>query len=413
MAPARPLMHDLDAVYAVARALYEDLHAHPELSSQEDRTAATLASRFEALGCEVSRHIGGHGFVALLRNGAGPTIMWRLELDALPIEESTGLSYASRVMAPDATGRVVPVMHACGHDLHMAAGVGAAMVLLQTRDAWHGTLMVVGQPAEETGLGARAMLDDGLFTRFRKPTYALAIHDSDELPSGTVAYRPGPALANIDSVDIVIHGRGGHAASPNTTIDPIVIAARTILALQTVVSRETDPRDAAVISVGSIHGGATHNVIPSEVTLQLTLRSLRDDVRKLLLDATHRIVRSQVAAAGEARQPTVSVTPGVCAVYNDPAVTARVVAALMSQLGSDHVVEGAPQMAGDDFGEFSRAGVPSAMLRVGAVSPSKFVGGRPVTQLLSVHSAHFAPDLEPTLRTGIITFVTATLALMK
>lgn len=256
----------IDAIYPELDALYRDLHQNPELSGHEEKTAAKLADRLRRLGYEVTTGVGGHGIVALMRNGNGPTVMLRTDMDALPIQEKTGLPYASRITAPGPTGTLVPVMHACGHDVHMSSLIGAATLLAKMKDRWRGTLMLIGQPAEETLSGAEAMLKDGLFTRFPKPAYAVAVHDTSLLPAGTVGYTPGFTLANLNTVSITIYGRGGHGAYPHRSIDPIVIAARTILALQTIVAREKNPLDPAVVTVGSIQGGTKANIIPDDVT---------------------------------------------------------------------------------------------------------------------------------------------------
>ena len=274
-----PTAAQIDAIYPAIEALYIDLHKNPELAFQETQTAAKLAAHVKALGFDVTTGVGGTGVVAIMKNGSGPTVMLRTELDALPVEEKTGLPYASTVKAKNASGQLVPVMHACGHDLHMAAWAGAARLMAEHRNRWQGTLVMVGQPAEEGGAGAAAMLKDGLFTRFPRPDFALSLHDDDTMPSGTIGYRPGLFRAMSDNVTITMFGRGGHAAMPHSTIDPIVLSARVILSLQTVVSRETNPVQPVVITVGSIHGGSRPNIIPDEVTLQLSVRTFTPDVR--------------------------------------------------------------------------------------------------------------------------------------
>ncbi len=288
-------------------AFYIDLHRNPELSLHEEKTAAKLAERLRRLGFEVTTGVGGTGVVGVLRNGAGPTVMLRTELDALPVEEKTGLPYASTVKARNDAGLEVPVMHACGHDVHMTVWVGTAARMVQARASWHGTLVLIAQPAEEVVRGAKAMLADGLYSRFPKPDYVVALHDSPKVPAGKLGYTPGYILASSDSVDVTIYGKGGHGAAPQTTVDPVVIAARTVLALQTIVSRENDPQEPAVVTVGSIHGGTKHNIIPDQVKLQLTVRTYNRDVRQRVLDAIARIARAEAAAAGAAREPTVAV----------------------------------------------------------------------------------------------------------
>lgn len=408
-----PVLAPLDAIYPDLEKLYVDLHQTPELSFHEEKTAAKMADRLRALGFEVTTGVAQTGVVGILRNGRGPTVMLRTDLDALPVEEKTGLPYASKVKATDDAGETVSVMHACGHDVHMTSWIGAATLLSRAKDRWRGTLMMVGQPAEEKGGGAAKMLEDGLFTRFPKPDFAFAIHDSAQSPAGTVQFVPGFALANVDSVDVTIFGKGGHGAYPHTTVDPIVIAARTILALQTIVGRENNPLDPAVVTVGSVRGGTKHNIIPDEVKLQLTVRSYKDDVRKRLLAAIERIVKAEAAAAGAPKPPDVAVSEGTPATFNDPAVTKRVADALARGLGAANVSETPPVMGGEDFSEYGRAGVPATLVWVGAVEPKKYeawkAGGPP---LPSLHNSGFAPDREPTIRTGVKTMTLAALELL-
>ena len=398
----RTVLAGLDALYPELDALYLDLHAHPELSYQERETAAKLAERLRAAGIEVTTGVGGHGVVGVLRNGKGPTVLLRTDLDGLPVEEKTGLPYASKVTVHDETGAMVPVMHACGHDGHMAAWMGTALLLARARDQWHGTVVFVGQPAEERGGGAAAMVKDGLFTRFPKPDHAVAIHLSADAPAGVVRYTKGWALANVDSVDIVLFGRGGHGAAPHATVDPVVMAARLVLALQTIVSRENDPLDPAVITVGSIHGGTKHNIIPDQVTLQLTVRSYGDEVRKRLLDAIDRVAKAEAALSMAPKEPLVTVSDGTPAVWNDPQLTERLVAAVGREIGEANVVEQRAVMIGEDFSQYGRAGVPAAVLWVGAVEPTRYTEAkRNGTPLPATHSSTFAPDRERTLRTAI------------
>ena len=412
-AETAPAVRGLDAIYPELEALYMDLHRNPELSRKEEKTAAKMTSRLKALGFEVTTGVGGHGVVGLLRNGQGPTVMLRADMDGLPVEEKTGLPYASKTMGVNAAGETVRVMHACGHDVHMTSWIGAATLLARAKDAWRGTLMMVGQPAEEGGAGALGMLKDGLFTRFPKPDFAFAIHDSASLSSGRVQFVPGFALANVDAVDVTIFGKGGHGAYPHTTVDPIVIAARTVVALQTIVGRENNPLDPAVVTVGSIHGGTKHNIIPDEVKLQLTVRSYKDDVRKRLLAAIERIARAEAAAAGAPKPPAVTITEGTPATHNDPALTRRLAAALGRALGASNVQEGPPVMGGEDFSEYGRAGVPATIFWVGAVEPKAFEAAQAAgTSLPSLHSPLFAPDRERTLRTGVATLTVAALELL-
>ena len=409
-----PVLAPLDAIYPDLEKLYLDLHQSPELSFHEEKTAAKMAERLRALGFEVTTGIAKTGLVGILHNGKGPTVMLRTDLDALPVEEKTGLPYASKVTTTNESGDTVHVMHACGHDIHMTSWIGAATLLSRAKDRWRGTLMMVGQLAEEREGGARRMLADGLFTRFPKPDFAFAIHDSAQAPSGTVQPISGYALANVDTVDVTIYGKGGHGAYPHTTVDPIVIAARTVLALQTIVSRENNPLDPAVVTVGSIHGGTKHNIIPDDVKLQLTVRSYKDDVRKNLLVAIERIVKAEAAAAGASKPPDVVVQEGgTRALYNDPAVTKRVTDALVRGLGADKVSPAEPVMGGEDFSEYGHAGIPSTLVWVGAVEPKKYEAAKAGGQTLpSLHSPLFAPDREATLRTGVKTVTLAALELL-
>jgi hippurate hydrolase len=406
----------VDAEYPSLEALYKDIHAHPELSLQEVRTSARLARELRVLGFEVTEKIGGYGVVGVLRNGKGPTVLVRTDMDALPVVEETGLPYASRVRARDRLDRPVGVMHACGHDVHMAAWTGTARVLSKLKDRWQGTLVFVGQPAEEVGAGARMMLEEGgLFKRFPRPDYALALHCDAARPHGTVVYTEGPALASVDSVDITVKGKGGHGAAPHTTIDPVVIAARIVLDLQTLVSRETDPLDPAVVTVGSFHGGATYNIIPDEVKLQLTVRSTKDEVRKHLLDGIRRIAEA-AALAGRAPAPEVKVRPEefTPALYNDVALTRQTVAAMKEVMGEARVQPRPPLMAGEDFALYGRAGhMPVCMFFVGTV-PAETVAesertGRP---LPSLHSSRYYPAPEPSIKTGVLAMSTAVLNLV-
>ena len=386
---------DVSALEPALESLYKDLHQHPELGFQEVRTSALLATRLRALGYEVTTGVGKTGLVALLRNGAGPTVMLRTELDALPLEEKTGLPFASVATATDASGATVHVDHACGHDLHMTAWIGAAQLMAQRRNRWHGTLMLVGQPAEELGDGAAAMLADGLFTRFPKPDFALGMHDEPTLPSGVVGFHAGYFRAAVDSVEIVIHGRGGHGAYPHLAVDPIVIAARTILGLQTVVSRETDTLSPAIVTVGSIHGGTAPNIIPAEVRMLLTVRSFDQKVREHILASIKRQVDAEATAANAPQMPDVKVYDSADMVYNDPSTTARLVATLQHELGPDSVREMPPQMGAEDFSQYGRAGVTAVLLHIGAVDPKDLASGKKLPYL---HSPLWAPQLEPTLR---------------
>jgi amidohydrolase len=375
-----------------ASALYRELHESPELSLQEAKTSARLAGELTRLGFEVHRNVGGHGVVGLLRNGSGKTLMLRTDMDALPVEEQTDSPAPSRVRAKDEGGSDVPVMHACGHDLHMAAWVGAAELLSRRRAEWAGTLMLVAQPAEERLVGARAMLEDGLFMRFPKPDLALAIHVHDQLALGTVGYTVGPFAASADSLDLEVHGRGGHGAYPQSAIDPVVIAARIVTTLQTIASREANPSEPVVVSVGSIHGGNKHNTIPESVKLQLTVRTYGVETRKRVLAAIERIVNAEAAAANAPRPPTLTITEGTAAAVNDPLQTRAAVAALRGQLPPSALVELPPEMGSEDFGEYARAGVPTVMLQVGVVEPTRFAAARATGDTLPpIHSGRFLP----------------------
>jgi hippurate hydrolase len=404
----------IDGVYPQAEALYLDLHRNPELSYHEEKTAAKIADHLRKLGYEVTTNFGGTGVVGVLKNGSGPVVMLRAELDALPVPEKTGLEYASHVTTHDDRGVEVPVMHACGHDLHMAVGIGTAALLAQNKDRWHGTFIYVGQPAEERIGGAKAMIKEGLFTRFPKPDFVFAVHDSSGLPAGKVGYTPGFSASNADSINVTVYGVGGHGSAPQDTIDPIVIAARTIVSWQTIVSREIDPQEPAVITVGAIHGGTKNNIIPDEVLMQLTVRSYKDEVRKHLLAAIERIADAEAAAAGAPKKPLVQIEEGVGAVYNDPQTTNRIADRLKQVMGDSNVVLGRPIMASDDFAEYRYAGIPSVMLELGAVNPEKFAEAKKTGQALpGPHSPFFAPDREPSLKTGIEVEMAAILELMS
>ena len=404
---------EVQAAYPRSEALYLDLHQHPELSFHEVATAAKLAKELRQLGYDVTEGVGRVGIVGVLKNGTGPTVMLRTELDALPVTEDTGLPYASTVRTKDDAGLEVGVMHACGHDIHMAAWMGTARIMAGNRGSWRGTLVLIGQPAEETVSGAKAMIADGLFTRFPRPDFALAVHDDAREPAGVVGYHAGPILTNADAVTIRIFGRGGHGARPEATVDPIVIAARTVLALQTIVSRETSPFDPAVVTVGSIHGGTKNNIIPDEVVLQLTVRSFTDPVRQHLLSAIDRIAKAEAAAAGAPREPIIERSQPTQALVNDSALTRRVSAALIRELGSARAKDTPPEMASEDFAQFQLAGVPTLMLRVGAVERGKYDAAMKSGAVLpSLHSSQFAPDREPTIKTAMLAEVLALRELM-
>jgi amidohydrolase len=393
---------EIEAVYPAAHDLYIDIHQNPELSSHETQTASKLAAHLRSLGYEVTEQVGGTGVVAILKNGAGPTVMLRTELDALPVEEKTGLPYASKVHAKDDGGRDVPVMHACGHDLHMASLLGTAAIMAHSKQSWHGTLMLIGQPAEETISGAKRMVDDGLFTRFPKPSVGVALHVGNNLPAGQVGITPGIYNTNADSLRITIYGKGGHGASPNATIDPIVIASKTILALQTIVSREVKPGEMAVVTVGYIRAGNKNNIIPDQAELGLTVRTYKTDVRKQILAAITRIAKAEALAGGAQQEPLIEHYESTDSVYNDPALTQRLRAPLEAALGKENVITTEPIAPSEDYSLFIQQGVPSLYFSLGGADPQKYAESKAAgTTLPSNHSPFFTPDVEPALRTGI------------
>jgi hippurate hydrolase len=393
--------------------LYKEFHANPEVSFHEKETARRLAAQLKEAGAEVTTGVGGHGVVAIIKNGEGPTVMVRTDLDALPVTEETNLVYASKVKVESADGSETGVMHACGHDIHMTNLVGVARFLAANKDQWQGTLMLIGQPAEERGAGARAMLDGGLFKRFTKPDFALALHVDSMLVAGKTGYRAGYALANVDSVDITVRGRGGHGAYPHATIDPIVEAARLVLDLQTIVSREVKPTEPAVITVGSIHGGTKHNIIGDDCHLQLTVRSYTPEVRKQLHDAIRRKALAAAQSSG-APEPEIMFSEGTPAMFNDLKLVERIVPVLKKTLGDANVEEAEPSMGGEDFSQYGLAGVPIFMYRLGAVEADRlqsYVGRGLIPP--SLHSPQFYPEPELTLTTGVVTMSNAVLELLK
>ena len=403
-----------DATYL--KELYTHLHQNPELSHLEEKTGARIAEELRKAGFQVTEKFGGNGVVGVLRNGNGPTVLLRTDLDALPVKEQTGLPYASQRRQRNTTGEEVDVMHACGHDMHMTSVVGAARLLAKNKDLFSGTVVVIGQPAEERGAGAKAMLNEGLFTKFPKPDYCLALHVDSDLEAGKISYVPGFMLANVDMVDITIRGVGGHGAYPHTARDPVVLAAETILALQTLVSREKPAGDPGVLTVGSIHGGTKHNIIPDEVKLQLTLRSYSDAVRTNLIAGIKRMTRGLAIAAGmpEDRLPIVDVkeeeyTP---AAYNTPELTQRWVSLLETSMGKEALVRGEPQMGGEDFGLYGRTEdkIPICMLWLGSVPAERMNSGKPRPP---IHSPFYYPDPEPTIRTGVSALAAGVLDLLK
>jgi amidohydrolase len=417
-----------DAELSSLLAIYKDIHSHPELSGHEERTASLIAKELRVAGCQVTEHLGkyenaklkGYGVVGVMKNGEGPTVLVRTDMDALPVEEETGLPYASKVTTKNDEGKDVPVMHACGHDAHIAAFIGTARVLAKLKDQWHGTILFVAQPAEETGNGARALLKAGLYDRFGKPNFALGFHDKADMQTGHIGVTEGYTYANVDSVDITVRGMGGHGAYPHKTKDPIVLSAEIINALQTIASRENNPLDPIVVTVGSIHGGTKHNIIPDEVKMQLTVRTYKADVRERVLAAIDRIAKGCATAAGvpPERVPIMTLRKDeFCpATYNNPELTKRLVAVWKKSLGNENVEIVDPTMGGEDFSEYSLPdhSIPAVDFHIGAVDPVKIADSKKTgTPLPSLHSSKFAPVPEPTIRVGIIGMTSAVLELMK
>ncbi len=415
--------------------LYRYLHANPELSFKEATSAAILAAELEVLGFSVARGVGdawvrrkaltdtgevrpgvaGYGVVGVFENGPGPVLLIRADMDALPVPEATGLAYASRAIGETWTGVTSPVMHACGHDIHMTVWAGTARRLIAAKDQWRGTLVMIAQPAEELGLGAIAMIDDGLYKRFPRPDYNLALHVSASAPAGTVAYSSGYALAAVDSVDIKVKGRGGHGAYPHTTIDPVLVASHIVIALQSLVSRNTDPQDAAVVTVGSFKAGAKHNIIPDEAELLLTVRSYDDATRTMLLDGIRRIAAAQAEAFG-APPPEIKLeSDAIPATYNDPDLTSRVMPAIGRAIGAANVVPVKPVMGGEDFSQFARTPekIPGLIFWLGAVEPGRYAAAQADGMPLpSLHSSLFAPDYATAIPTGVEALTAAALELL-
>ena len=410
-------------------AIYKDVHTHPELSTQEKRTSELVAKELKAAGCEVTDHLGkynlpgltGYGVVGVMKNGDGPVVLVRTDMDALPLQEETGLPYASKVMAKNRTGEDVHVMHACGHDIHVATFIGIARALSKLKDQWKGTIIFVGQPAEEAVGGARALLKDGLYTRFPKPDYALGFHDHAQLETGHIGITSGYMQANVDSVDVTVPGVGGHGAYPHKVKDPIVLSAEIINMWQTIASRENNPLDPIVITVGSIHGGTKHNIVPNEVKMQLTVRTYKSEVRERVLAAIERIAKGCAVARGwpQDQMPEVKVRTDefVPATYNNPELTKRLTEVWKNSLGKENVETVDPVMGGEDFSEYSLPdhSIPAFDLHIGAVAPEKIAASKKPDgpPLPSLHSSKFAPVPEPTIRTGVIAMTSAVLDLMK
>ncbi|NJM51360.1 MAG: amidohydrolase [Sphingomonadales bacterium] len=400
--------------------LYRDLHANPELSFQEFRTAAKLAAEARSLGFEVTEKVGQTGVVAVMKNGKGPVVMLRADMDGLPVDEQTGLPFASKARGTSKAGVETGIMHACGHDTHMAGWVGAARQLAANKDKWSGTLVMILQPAEEIGAGAKAMLNDGLYSRFPKPDYVIGFHDAAQFPAGMIGYSSGYALANVDSVDITVKGVGGHGAYPQTTKDPILLASRIVTSLQQLVSREVDPQDAAVVTVGSFHAGAKHNIIPDEAKLLLTVRSYSDETRKKLLDGIRRIAKGEAIAAGvpEDLMPVVSIaedefTP---ATYNTAELTALLADMFIERFGPKRVMQTPPVMGGEDFSQYYRAdkeNIESLIFWVGGVPQAQFDAAKKSGKSLpSLHSPFWAPDAEKVISTGAEALAASAMQLM-
>jgi amidohydrolase len=421
------LDHVVDGELSGLVVAYKELHAHPELSRHEDQTSARLAEALRQAGYKVTEHVGKYpdgsqadGVVAILENGPGPRLLIRTDLDALPVVEETGLSYSSRVKSTNASGQEVGVMHACGHDVHVTTMIGTARALAATRAQWHGTLMLIGQPAEETVEGAKAMLADGLYERFGKPDVAIALHDTNTHAAGTVGIVSGPTLAGVTSIDVTLRGQGGHGSAPQLGKDPVVMAGEFIVQLQTIVSRQEDPRDPAVVTIGDIHGGAKRNVIPNEVKMELTTRAFSDRAMSVIIEGVRRTAQGVALAAGvaEDRQPIVTIleNESAPATYNDPALAARVKAALAKALGAKNVFDDAPIMASEDFGLFGLEGhkIPAVIFWLGAMDPQKFAAAQAEGKLLpGLHTSKFEPLPEPTLRTGVIAMSSVATALLQ
>jgi amidohydrolase len=409
-APADTILRPLETLVPDLQSVYTDIHAHPELSTQETRTAGIAAERLRAAGFEVTSGVGQTGVVGLLRGGHGPTVMLRADMDALPVAEATGLPYASTAMATDRDGKSVPVMHACGHDMHVTWLIGAATLFAQARDAWNGTLMAVFQPAEETGTGAQVMVDDGLVTRFPKPDVILAQHVMKG-PAGTIGWRAGVVTSAGDSFEVRLFGRGAHGSMPASSIDPVVMAAATVMRLQTIVSREVAPNDAAVVTVGAIQAGTKENVIPGEALLKLNVRTFDSNVRTRVLAAIERIIKAEAVASGAPKQPEITPLDRYALVTNDPDATAKVVDAFRRHFPAERLRETKPASASEDFGTFgAQWQVPSVFWFVGGTDPGEYAKAKAAgrtADLPTNHSPHFAPVLHPTLETGVETLVTA------
>lgn len=409
------VVKQIDGEFKSLDALYKQLHMFPELSHEEEKTAARLAKELKTLGFEVTEKVGGHGVVGIFKNGDGPTVLIRTDMDALPIIEQTKLPYASKQRTRDKDGNEVGIMHACGHDMHMTCWTGTARVLVGLKKYWKGTLIFIGQPAEEVGAGARMMLADGLFKRFPRPDYVLGLHCDSRIPHGYVGYTEGLSLVNVDTVEITVKGKGGHGSAPHTTIDPIVLSARIVLDLQTIVSRENNPFDPVVVTVGSIHGGTRPNIIPPEVKMQLTVRTTKDDVRKRVLEGISRITKA-AAIGAKAPEPTIrfeqdNFTP---ALYNTAELAKKTAKVFRATLGDDKVILQEPLLGGEDFSRYILEGVPGFFFFLGTLPPERIdamkQGKAPP---ISLHSDLYYPVPEPSIRTGVLSMSMAALHLLK
>jgi amidohydrolase len=406
---------------------YKEIHSHPELSHHEEHTSALLAAELRKAGYAVTEHVGkypdgsqAYGVVAVLQNGAGPKLLIRADMDALPIVEETGVPYASHVKSTNASGQQVGVMHACGHDVHVTTLIGTARALAASKSKWHGTLMLIGQPAEESIDGARAMLADHLYERFGKPDLAIALHDTNTHPAGTVAIVSGPALASATSVDVVLRGIGGHGARPQEGKDPIVMAGEFIVQLQTIVSRQENPQDPAVVTIGDIHGGTRRNIIPNEVKLEITARAFSENGRQVILDGIRRTAQGVAVSAGipDNLAPIVTVldAESTPVTYNDPKLAGRVKSALVGALGTGNVFDDDPAMVSEDFGflGLGQHDIPTVMFWLGAMDPARFASAQAEGKTLpGPHTSRFEPLPEPTLRTGVIAMTSVATALLQ
>jgi amidohydrolase len=391
-------------------AVYKDIHAHPELSMQETRTAGIAANHLKAAGFEVTSGVGKTGVVGILRNGDGPTVMLRADMDALPIKEATGLRYASAVTGTDPSGKAVPVAHSCGHDMHVACLIGATSLFANSRDAWRGTLMAVFQPGEETAQGAKAMIDDGMFKRFPKPDVVLGQHVMS-LPSGNIDWRAGVVTSSADSLQIRMFGRGAHGSMPESSIDPVVMAASTVMRLQTIVSREVAPTDSAVVTIGSLQAGTKENIIPDEALIKLNVRTFDEDVRKRVLAAIERIANAEAAASGAPKPPEITPLDQYSSVKNDPNATKKLVDAFLENFLAGSIEQTKPTMASEDFGCFGAGwDVPAVYWFFGGDDPAVYAKAKKEGKLSSLptnHNPAFAPVIHPTLETGVKALVVA------